>query len=88
MTEFVQNLSQYLHSAPLLAYLAVFVGGILTSFEPCIYTMLPITVAFIGSQAGGSKFKGFFSVNCVCDGIASHLFNTGGDSSPYRLPVR
>ncbi|MDQ7824513.1 MAG: cytochrome c biogenesis protein CcdA [Candidatus Eremiobacteraeota bacterium] len=60
MNEFVGHLGSYLTSSPLLAFAAVFLGGILTSFEPCIYTMLPITVSFIGSQAGGSRFKGFF----------------------------
>lgn len=30
---------------------AVFVGGVLTSLNPCIYPMIPITVALIGGQS-------------------------------------
>ena len=68
--DFISGLSQYISSSPLLAHLAVFGGGVLTSFEPCIYTMLPITVAFIGSQSGGSRMKGFFLSVVYVLGIA------------------
>lgn len=60
MSDLTQALQHSLYSSPLLAFGAAFAGGVLTSFEPCIYTMLPITVTFIGSQSGGSKLKGFF----------------------------
>jgi len=70
MTELFQNLGSTIVSSPLLAYAAVFLGGIVTSFEPCIYTMLPITVAFIGSQSGGSKFRGFLLSLVYVMGIA------------------
>ena len=59
MEQFLNNINTYLNQSPLLAYLAAFIGGISTSFEPCIYTMIPITVAFIASKAGGSKLRGF-----------------------------
>ncbi|MCP4145185.1 MAG: thioredoxin fold domain-containing protein [bacterium] len=42
-----------------LAFLMVFVGGVLASFTPCVYPMIPITVSYIGSNAGGSALKGF-----------------------------
>jgi thiol:disulfide interchange protein DsbD len=42
-----------------LAYLLVFVGGILASFTPCVYPMIPITVGVIGAGSAGSKKKGF-----------------------------
>lgn len=58
MEYFLNNINTYLAQSPLLAYLAAFLGGISTSFEPCIYTMIPITVAFIASKAGGSKLRG------------------------------
>lgn len=59
MEQFLNNITIYLNQSPLLAYLAAFLGGLSTSFEPCIYTMIPITVAFIASKAGGSKLRGF-----------------------------
>jgi len=42
-----------------LAYLLVFLGGILASFTPCVYPMIPITVAVIGAGSAGSKRRGF-----------------------------
>lgn len=70
MNEFLQGLNTYLHSAPLLAFFAVFIGGILTSFEPCIYVMLPITVAVIGSQSEGKKLKSFLMSVVYVSGIS------------------
>lgn len=42
-----------------LAFLLVFIGGILTSLTPCVYPMIPITLAVIGAQATGNRMKGF-----------------------------
>jgi cytochrome c-type biogenesis protein len=44
------NLSPLLSSSPLVAMFMVFMGGVLTSLNPCIYPMIPITVALIGGQ--------------------------------------
>ena len=60
MDSLIGNLKIYLEQAPLLAYLAVFLGGILTSFTPCVYPVVPITIGVIGASAGGSKGKAFF----------------------------
>jgi thiol:disulfide interchange protein DsbD len=56
---FTEGLSQYLSGSFALAYLAVYLGGVLVSFTPCIYPVAPITIAFIGSHSSGSKLKGF-----------------------------
>jgi cytochrome c-type biogenesis protein len=55
----INNLPGYLHGASLLSYLAVYFGGVLVSFTPCVYPLLPITVAFIGSHGSGSRGRGF-----------------------------
>jgi thiol:disulfide interchange protein DsbD len=39
-------------------YLVVFIAGVATSFTPCIYPLLPITLAVIGGEQIGSRFKG------------------------------
>lgn len=39
-------------------YLVAFVGGILVSFTPCIYPLIPISASYIGINSSGSKLKG------------------------------
>lgn len=56
----VQNLQGYLQTASPLALLAVLVGGIMTSFTPCVYPLIPVTVTFIGARSSGSRKKAFF----------------------------
>ena len=41
-------------SSPLLAIPVLFAGGVLTSLNPCIYPMIPITAAIVGGQEIGS----------------------------------
>jgi thiol:disulfide interchange protein DsbD len=60
MEDFLSRIDQYLQSAPFLAVLAAYVGGVLTSFTPCVYPIIPITVSYIGARGEGSKLKGFF----------------------------
>lgn len=56
---FISGLSGYLQESSLLAYLAVYLGGVLVSFTPCVYPLIPITVAFIGARGRGSRSRGF-----------------------------
>jgi len=45
------------HASP-LNYLTVFLGGVLVSFSPCVYPLIPITLGFIGIGSGSSRLKG------------------------------
>lgn len=47
------HLTTVLTTNPLLAVVMVFSGGVLTSLTPCIYPMIPITVAIVGGQSIG-----------------------------------
>ena len=40
-------------SQPLIAIPVLFAGGVLTSLNPCIYPMIPITAAIVGGQQVG-----------------------------------
>lgn len=40
-------------------FLIAFVGGVLVSFTPCIYPIIPVTAGYIGAGSGGSRIKGF-----------------------------
>ena len=48
------NLAQQLSAQPLVALAVVFLAGVLTSLTPCIYPMIPITVAIVGGQTVGA----------------------------------
>jgi thiol:disulfide interchange protein DsbD len=53
------RLSRSLDQGSWVAFFIVFLGGLLTSFTPCVYPMIPITIAVIGAQAGDGKLRGF-----------------------------
>ena len=55
----VSNLSFYLESSVALAFFAAYLGGILISFTPCTYPLIPVTVGFIGIQGSSSRGRGF-----------------------------
>jgi cytochrome c-type biogenesis protein len=59
MGNFIDGLSFYLHGSFILAYLAAYLGGVFVSFTPCMYPVVPITIAFIGAHGSASKVKGF-----------------------------
>jgi thiol:disulfide interchange protein DsbD len=53
-----QRLNNALQRGSFLAFLLVFVGGILASFTPCVYPMIPITISYVGGRAA-SRTHGF-----------------------------
>ena len=50
----------YLRGSTLFAYLAAYAAGVLVSFTPCTYPLIPITVSYIGGKSRGSRAAGFF----------------------------
>jgi cytochrome c-type biogenesis protein len=60
MIEFlINNLSLYLETSMLLAFLAAYLGGLVISFTPCTYPLIPVTIGFIGVQGSSSRLRGF-----------------------------
>jgi thiol:disulfide interchange protein DsbD len=51
-------------------FLIAFLGGVLVSFTPCIYPLIPISAGFIAIDAAGSKIKGFALSLIYVTGIA------------------
>lgn len=49
------GLAETLGASPLAAIPLLFVGGLLTSLTPCIYPMIPITVALVGQESLGAE---------------------------------
>ena len=66
-----KSFDELIRSSLLLAFLSVFVAGILTSFTPCIFPMLPITISILGYHADkNSRFKNFSRALAYVLGIA------------------
>ncbi len=53
------RLQSALARGSILAFLLVFLGGVATSFTPCVYPMIPITISYIGGRSS-SRLGGFF----------------------------
>jgi len=51
-------------------YLIAFSGGVLASFTPCVYPLIPISAGYIGVNAGGSKLKGLVLSLAYVSGLA------------------
>jgi thiol:disulfide interchange protein DsbD len=53
--ELGQLVEAQLRAGSLSAVLGVFAAGVLTSFTPCVYPMIPVTVTYIGGAAAGRR---------------------------------
>lgn len=71
MEQFLANINSYLAQSPALAYAAAFLGGIGVSLTPCVYPIIPITVALVGAKAGNSRIRGFFLSLIYVTGIST-----------------
>lgn len=65
-----QSLEQYISSGNLIAYIIVFAGGVLTSFTPCVYPVIPITIAYLGVKGEEKKSRNFFRAFSYVLGVA------------------
>lgn len=79
MSGLTSNLQEYLSSGSLLVYPAAFVAGLLISFTPCVYPIIPIQLGFIGGQtAAAAQDSGQQSGRISTRGFTlSVLFVTG-----------
>lgn len=57
MESFLNNPEQYLQGPAVLAFIAVYLGGVLVSFTPCVYPVAPIIIAYIGGRGEASKTR-------------------------------
>ena len=57
METLLNHLSQSLTENPLLAFLGVFVGGILSSSSPCVLATIPLVIGYVGGYSEGDRRK-------------------------------
>ena len=83
LNQFLINLDQAFQSSALLGLGVSFLSGLLASFSPCIYPLIPITLGVVGAASASSRLKGFLiSFVFVCGiafvytflGVVSSLF--------------
>src|SRR6185369_12323624 len=53
----MNGMETYLGGSPLVAIAAAFAGGILAGLSPCVYPLLPIVSAYVGSRSVGEKTR-------------------------------
>ncbi len=74
LTDYLSSISveDLITEGSFLTFLFIFFAGILTSFTPCIFPMIPITLSILGSQTiGKSRWKGFVLSLFYVHGIAT-----------------
>ena len=53
-----------------LSLLAIFVGGMALNLTPCVYPLIPVTLAFFSSQGSGLSVKTLWLALCYVVGIS------------------
>ncbi|WP_366923576.1 cytochrome c biogenesis protein CcdA [Metallumcola ferriviriculae] len=84
----------------LATFILIYIGGVLTSISPCIISMMPVLVAYIGGYGEASKARGFvlalaftvglattFSIFGLIAGTMGTIFGRVGDGWYYFMAV-
>ncbi len=67
---FLHSLETIFNSSPGLGLGVSFLAGVLVSFSPCIFPLIPITLGVVGATAVNSRAKGFLTSAVFVLGIA------------------
>jgi cytochrome c-type biogenesis protein len=66
-----QNITTALSTGSLGAIVLCFLAGVGSSFTPCIYPLIPVTISILGTRNAESKFRGFLLTLFYVGGIAT-----------------
>ena len=76
--QLVQYLALHLKDSLILAPLIAYLGGVLVGFTPCVYPVIPVTVAVIGARSAHSRTRSFLLSLFYVLGIALTYTALGG----------
>jgi len=57
MESMLNNIQSIIHNNHGLAFLAVFVGGLISAASPCVLAAIPLIIGYVGGYSGGDKKK-------------------------------
>ena len=57
MHHLLENIQTIIQSNHGLAFLAVFVGGLISAASPCVLAAIPLIIGYVGGYSGGDKKK-------------------------------
>ncbi len=60
LENFLSNAGSLIQTNPWLAFVAVFIGGVLTASNPCVLAMIPLMIGFVGGMKETSGWKRSF----------------------------
>lgn len=61
---------KWMNNGFLYSLFFIFLAGLLTSLTPCVYPLIPITIAVLGRQKSDTKMKGFIKSTIYVLGLA------------------
>jgi len=53
----MESVAQFVQNNPSLAVFAVFIGGLLSAASPCVLTIIPLVIGYVGGYAQGSRTR-------------------------------
>lgn len=68
---FLHSLEKIFNSSPGLGLAVSFLAGVLVSFSPCIFPLIPITLGVVGATSVTSRAKGFLVSTVFVLGVAT-----------------
>lgn len=57
MESILANVADVINNSPGLAYLFVFLGGLVSASSPCVLAIIPLVIGFVGGYSEGNKKK-------------------------------
>jgi len=57
MESILSSVSDVINNSPGLAYILVFLGGLVSASSPCVLAIIPLVIGFVGGYSEGNKKK-------------------------------